>query len=282
VELNDPGNGAYAAAKEVTQKVTIYVDNLIRTSTAPKTAAINSTYDPSASASSRDAVVITLDATSTGCAIVAQRITFTSNGSCRVDFNDAGNGAYATAKQVQQTISVGTGGPKAQAELYLSSLNATKGTPLTLTSSGGTGSGAVTYSVVSGSSNCSLSAGVLSAERVGTCLVTVAKEGDVGYLAARSQASLVDVNLAGSPRATRVTGDAYVGRSVAMTIIGSGFYGLPSVVSGVRDTKIAVSGVSGSSLRITVTAIKGAPIGVHTLTLRFSRGQKSSVLYTLR
>jgi hypothetical protein len=282
VELNDPGNGAYAAAKEVTQKITIYTANLIHPSTAPKTGAINGTYYASATASSHDAVVISLDATSTGCGLVVQRVTFTSDGFCRVDFNDAGDGAYGPAKQIQKTITVGAGGQKAQAELYLSSLNATKGVPLTLTSSGGSGSGAVTYRVDSGTSNCSLTAGVLSAQGVGDCAVTVSKAADGGYLSTQSVASLVNVNLAGSPRALRTSGTALRGRTVTLEFVGTGFYGRPTAVSSSADTRVNVSSVSGTAVRVSVATFGDAPLGVHDLTLRFAHGQRTSALYVVR
>jgi hypothetical protein len=117
VDFNDPGNGAFAAASEVQQKISVNAANLIHASLAPAAGTINGSYAASASATSGDTVVITLDATSSGCSISKSDVTFTGNGYCRIDFNDPGNGAFSGAAQVQQVIIVGNGGPKAQGAL---------------------------------------------------------------------------------------------------------------------------------------------------------------------
>jgi hypothetical protein len=282
VDFNDPGNGAFAAASEVQQSIEIYAANLIHTSTAPAAGTINGSYDASASATSGDSVVITLDATSTGCSIAKSDVTFTGNGYCRVDFNDAGNGAFSGAAQVQQVIIVGNGGPKAQAPLYLTSLNGTKFNKLTLTSSGGSGSGAVSYTATSGTAGCTISGNVLSAKSVGTCLVTVTKAADSVYAAVQSYATTVTFNLAKSPVAKRVSAAVRTGRSNRVTIIGANFYGQPRIISSARDTKIGVVSDTGSALSIVITVYPGAPVGIHTMKLTFPHGQVTSVLYNQR
>ncbi|MGB8197106.1 MAG: glycosyl hydrolase, partial [Acidimicrobiales bacterium] len=77
---------------------------------APTTAAVGgATYTPSATASSGDIVAITLDGTSTGCALTTGVVSFTAVGTCVIDFNDPRSGtsdAYTSAMQVQQAFSV--------------------------------------------------------------------------------------------------------------------------------------------------------------------------------
>jgi len=282
VEFNDPGNGPFAAASQVGQKVTVYAANVITASTPPSAGTINGSYNAGASATSRDTVSINLDGTSTGCSINKNVVTFTANGFCRIDFNDAGNGAFAGAAQVQQTITVGTGGPRVQSPLYLTSLDGTKYSKLTLTSSGGSGSGAVSYAVTTGTANCSLNGDVLSYTQVGTCTVTVTKAADATYLAATSSPTTVTVNLPKSPYALRVTSAVWTGRSVRTTIVGTGFYGQPRVVSSIGTTRIGVSSDNGKVLVIVVTVAKNAPRGIHTLTLTFAHGDRTSVLYNQR
>ncbi len=282
VEFNDPGNGAFAAATHVGQTITVYAANVITTSTAPSAGTINGTYNAGASATSKDVVTINLDATSTGCSISKNVVTFTANGYCRVDFNDAGNGAFAGASQVQQTIIVGNGGPRVQSPLYLTSLDGMKYSSLTLTSSGGSGSGAVTYVVTPGTANCSLKGNVLSYTQVGTCTVTVTKAADATYFAASSAPTTVTINLPKSPHAIRVTSAVWTGRMVQTTIIGTGFYGQPKVLSNIGTTRIGVSSDNGKVLVIRVTVAKTAPRGIHTLTLIFAHGDRTSVLYNQR
>jgi hypothetical protein len=86
------------------------------------------------------------------------------------------------------TLSVGT----AQAALTLTSLKGTVGSPLPLATSGGSGTGAVTYTVTNGTaSGCSVSGSSLSATSAGTCIVTATKAGDSTYVSASSVATTV-------------------------------------------------------------------------------------------
>jgi hypothetical protein len=280
IVMNDPGNGAYAAAPQIARNITVYTANILHPSTAPKTAPVNSAYQASASASSKDSVVITLDSSSVGCGIVVQRVTFTGNGLCVIDFNDPGNGAFAAAKQVQQDIEVGTGGPKIQAAIYVTSLNAIAGRTLTLSASGGSGTGAVTYLTTTGSANCSLHAGVLSYSRVGVCQVTVSKAADATYLAGSPSSATIRVNLASSPFATRVSGVVHAGQTVEAVVLGRSFYGVPRVVSNIASTKVTIVSASANRLVLRVTVARTSPHGEHTFTLVFAHGQRTSVLYT--
>jgi hypothetical protein len=278
--LNDPGNGAYAAAPQVTRNVTIYVANILKTSVAPVTAVINSSYQASATASSKDPVVITIDPLSEGCGIVVQRVTFSSDGLCRIDFNDPGNGAFTAAKQVQQIVKIGSGAPNIQAPLYITSLNAVAGRTLALKTSGGTGIGAVTFTASPGSANCSIRNGVLSYSHVGLCTVTAKKASDATYLASITASATIRVNLASSPFAIRVSSPVTAGHTQETTILGAGFYGVPRIVSSVATTKVTVVSASGTRLVVRVFVANSTPRGLHTLTLTFAHGQRTSVTYT--
>ena len=278
--LNDPGNGAFAAAPEIAQNITVYTANILHTSTAPATGVINGAYQASASASSRDSVVITLDATSVGCQIVVQRVTFTGNGLCIVNFNDPGNGAFAPSKQVQQDIEIGTGGPKLQTPLYVTSLNATYGKTLTLSVGGGSGTSPVVWVTTAGSANCSLHGHALSYSRVGVCQVQATKGPDATYLAGNPAFATIHVNLASSPFANRVSGAVTAGHTDQAIVLGTGFYGVPRVVSNVASTRVTVVSASADRLVLRVLVAKNSPRGMHTFTLTFSHGQRTSVIYS--
>jgi hypothetical protein len=102
-------NGVGAAA---TQAFTLNVigqsPQSITPSTPPASASVGGpTYTPSATASSGLPVAITLDSSSTGCALSSGGVvSFTGAGACVIDFNQAGNAAYAPAPLVQQSIPV--------------------------------------------------------------------------------------------------------------------------------------------------------------------------------
>lgn len=72
----------------------------------------------------------------------------------------------------------------AQSPLTVTSLAGHVGTPLTLSTSGGSGSGHVTYVVSNGTAaTCAIAQGVLTVSRAGTCIVTATKSSDATYLA---------------------------------------------------------------------------------------------------
>jgi hypothetical protein len=285
VDFNDAGNGAFAPAGEVQQSVKVYSANTIYASTPPAAGTIHGSYSAHASATSGDTVDITLSSASTGCSIYKGKVTFIDNGYCKVDFNDAGNGAFAAANEVQQTITVGTGGLQTQSNLYLFTTGGSYGRTLALTSSGGSGTGAVSFTVTTiGTAGCSISGSTLSATRVGTCTVTVTKAADTSYKSATSAATTVTIaaHYPKKPKATRMGSAVLTGRTVRTSIIGSGFYGHPRVLSNVFGTRVAVTRDSGRVLSIRVTVAAGTRRGVHTFTVIFAHGERTSVRYNQR
>ena len=286
VDFNDAGNGAFAAAAQVRKSIKVYAANVIHPSQAPAAGTINGTYKASASATSGDKVVITLDATSTGCSIVKKVVTFIANGVCEVDFNDAGNGAFAAAAQVRQSITVGTGNPKVQATLTLTSVRGIVGHTLTLTSQGGSGTGGLKYAVTSvGTAGCSISGTALRAARAGTCKVTVTKAADATYAAAHSATTTVNfthVVVRTGPHAVWVHGHGVAGRSVMITIGGSGFYGQPRITSNEVGTRAVVTRDTGRLLTVRVTVRAGSRAGWHTFTIRLANGKSCKVNYVVK
>jgi hypothetical protein len=282
VNFNDPGNGAFAAASEVQHDIKVYSANTIDPSTPPAAGIIHGSYAPSATVTSGNTVVITLDGSSTGCSISKGVVTFTDNGVCRINFNDVGNGAFAAAHEVQQDITVGTGNPRAQATLVLTSKRFIDGRSMNLTSVGGSGSGAVSYAVTdSGTAGCFIEGSVLKANRAGTCTVTVKKSADSLYDAATSSATTVTV-VPVRPRAMRMTSAVWTGQTVSTQIIGSEFYGLPRVLTSASGTRVSVLHDNGHVLTIRVRVKSHTTRGVHVFTLVFAHGQRTSIRYVQR
>jgi hypothetical protein len=109
LSFNDAGNANYNAATQVQQTFTVgkFANSITVTSTAPSSAtAGGASYFPSASALSGDPVAIT-SATLSICTISGTAVSFNANGTCTLNFNDAGSPTYAAAAQVQQTFAVG-------------------------------------------------------------------------------------------------------------------------------------------------------------------------------
>jgi hypothetical protein len=282
VNFNDPGNGAFAAASQVQRSVKVYASNIIYPSTPPAAGTVNETYKPHAYATSGDTVSITLNSSSTGCSLKSGEVTFTGNGVCVIDFNDPGNGAFATAKEVTQSITIGSGNPKSQGTITITSTSAIYGHPLTMTSTGGSGDGAVSFAVTSpGTAECAISGDLLTSARAGTCVVTALKAADGTYAAASSLATTVTI-LPPPPHALRVNTALWSGRTMNALIIGSGFYGRPLIVSDLVGTSAVVAHDNGRVLTIRVVVARGSRSGEYRFIIIFAHGQRTSLRYTLR
>jgi hypothetical protein len=125
--------------------------------------------------------------------------------SCSADSSCGLGGYYATPPGTFQALVTDmTPLFSAQAALSLTSTHGKVGTALKLTTSGGSGSGGVTYSVVDGSAKgCAISGSALSATSGGTCVVTATKAGDSTYSSKTASAS-VAMALPAKPRALTV------------------------------------------------------------------------------
>jgi hypothetical protein len=74
------------------------------TSTIPSP--VTATYTPTATSTSGLPVAITLDASSTGCALASGVVSFPGSGTCVIDANQAGDGTWAAAAQTQQAFAI--------------------------------------------------------------------------------------------------------------------------------------------------------------------------------
>ena len=176
--------------------------------------------------------------------------------------------------------------PVAQASLRITTLSGTLGTALTLVTSGGSGSGAVSFTVTNATATgCRITGSSLTATGAGKCLVTAKKAADTTYLAASSSATTVRFTAKVIPvhlHATRVHHYARVGRTVTMTIVGTGFYGKPTITSNEAGTRAVVTHDSGKLLTVRVTVRAGSRKGKHTFTIRQANGRSCRVYYLVK
>jgi hypothetical protein len=209
--------------------------------------------------------------TSTGLVAVG---TATANGTVTITFSS------------DPTFLVSHTTPVAQAPLRITTLSGTVGTALTLVTSGGSGSGAVSFTVTNATATgCRITGSSLTATGAGKCLVTAKKAADTTYLAASSSATTVRFTAKVIPvhlHATRVHHYARVGRTVTMTIVGTGFYGKPTITSNEAGTRAVVTHDSGKLLTVRVTVRAGSPKGKHTFTIRLANGKSCRIYYLVK
>jgi hypothetical protein len=121
----------------------------------------------------------------------------------------------------------------------------------------------------------------LTVTSVGTCFVTATKAASITNLAVSFSATTVTFVVPG-PKATRVAGAVWVGKRTTVTILGSGFFGRPRVISNVAGITARVTRDTGRSLTVVVTVRSGVTTGVHGFTIILANGKRASVKYNLR
>jgi hypothetical protein len=154
------------------------------------------TMTPSGGSSTGAITYAIVGGTATGCALAnssaTNTITASTIGTCLIQGTKAEdtNNFVVTSSNVTFTFSRAT-----QSALTITNSAATYGTPLTLATSGGSGSGAITYSVTSGP--CTVSNNTtLNYSAAGTCVLTATKAQDNDYSALTSAARSIVVNQA--------------------------------------------------------------------------------------
>jgi hypothetical protein len=168
----------------------------------------------------------------------------------------------------------------AQSALTITTLSGTVGTALTLVTSGGSGTGALTFSVTNGTaSGCAVSGSSLTAASAGTCRVTATRAADATHLTVSSPRTTVTLAAKALPVTLKVRGHAVAGKTVTLTISGSGFYGRPTVTAHAGTTAV-VTHVTGTLLTVKVTVKAGSRNGVYTFTIRLANGKSYKVKYT--
>jgi hypothetical protein len=119
----------------------------------------------------------------------------TSIGTSAVVYNNQASYPFSPASVDQTLYAQWAALTPQMPALAVSSTAGTFGTPLLLTTTGGTGDGAVTFSATNGTATgCSISSGSLSSTSFGTCSVTATKAADITYDSATSSATTVTLD----------------------------------------------------------------------------------------
>jgi hypothetical protein len=141
-----------------------------------------------------------MNGTASGCVVSGTSLSTSSAGTCLVTATKAADGTYDSASSAATTITFAL---EVQSPIEVTSTSGTVGTATALTTSGGSGTGAVNFSVANGTATgCAITAGSLSATSAGTCVVTATKAADASYSSASSTASVTFAKAKAAPSAT--------------------------------------------------------------------------------
>jgi uncharacterized repeat protein (TIGR01451 family) len=127
------------------------------------------------------------------CAVSGSTLTATGVGSCTVTATRAGDANYLPATaSVEVNVAQA---PQAALSVAATPSTVVLGTTSALSTSGGSGTGALTYAVTSGAGVCSLNGSTLTGTGIGQCTVTATKAADANHLAASATTTVVVENL---------------------------------------------------------------------------------------
>jgi hypothetical protein len=186
IVADQAGNGStWDNAQTVPRSFTVTPGNqtVSMTSTQPSNAKVNgATYTPTGTATSGLDVAITIDASSTlVCSIDAGVVSFLATGTCRVNFDQAGDTNWNAAGQTHQSIAVARGDQTILITTPPPGSAVVGGpvyTPAATTPSGLT----VAFTIAPSSSGvCSITGTDISFLGVGTCLVYANQAGDADW-----------------------------------------------------------------------------------------------------
>jgi len=201
-------------------------------------------------------------------------VTITTTGTCGLTATDS-------TRVLTTALSTSVDSQGAQAALSVTSLTGYLGSPLTLTTSGGSGTGAVTYiATVGTATGCVVTGTSLAVTSLGTCIVTATKAASTTNLAASSVATTVTFVIPG-PQPKRVIGFVTAGKTKTITISGMYFSGRPTIKSHAGTTAI-VTKDTGKLLTVRVTVKAGSRNGIFTFTITNPNGKSGKVKYVQR
>lgn len=148
------------------------------------------------SATSSSSLAVSFSSTTTSvCTVSGTALTLSSAGTCTVKADQAGNTTYSAATTVSKDITVSPAVTKVAQSTLVAVATPASVAPSgssTLSSTGGSGSGLVTFAVTTGT--CTISGTTLTApSTAGSCTVTATKATDTTYLVANSAPASVTI-----------------------------------------------------------------------------------------
>ncbi len=223
IDANQTSNGNYSAASQA--QVTVLVNKASQTIhfTAPATPR---TYAPglnimlsATGGASGNAVVFTLDESSTGAATIASNIlTVTAAGTLVIDANQAGNGNYTNATQAQVTVVVNKASQTIHCTAPATPQTYAPGLNIPLNATGGGSSNAVIFTLDESSTGAgTIASNTLTVTAAGTLVIDANQAGNGNYTAAaQAQVSVVIAKAAATIELSNLS-QIYSGSAEAVT-----------------------------------------------------------------
>ena len=191
-----------------------------------------------------------------GCSVFGTTLSYTTAGTCGVTATKAADANYNLKSSSETTFTIS---PATQATLTAISTPAivAYGTTATLSSSGGSGTGAVTFSINS-STGCNITSSTTLnvSDPAGTCTVTATKAADTNYNSVTSSGLTVTLTK-GTQSTLTFTGQTVTSPATFSTLSTTGGSGTGAVTYAITSTGTADCSISGTTLSYTSTGTCG-------------------------
>ncbi len=225
----------------------------------------------------------TIPAISTVCAISGSDVILQAAGTCTLAADQSGNTTFAAAPQVIQTFAIN---PANQAAL---TANAASGTltylgTTTLSTTGGSGTGTVTFAVTTNPGNCMISGVTLTAIGIGSCVVTATQAADSQY---NSTTATVSITINQAAQATLTANAAsttltYLDTTSLSTTGGSGT-GAVSYASNngnctISGTTLTAASVGSCIITATQAADTNYLVASATVSITINRAPQATLI----
>ena len=182
IDANQAGNGKYADAPQVQRMITVSGIPQSISLTAPARGTVRGSGHVSATGGGSGNPVV-LSVSPGVCTVSGTTVTYRAVGSCVIDANQAGNGKYADAPQVQRTIAVGK---IPQSISFTAPASGEVRSSANLWATGGGSGNPVVFSVdpSSGPGVCFVSGTTVTYAIPGSCVIDANQAGNATYAAA--------------------------------------------------------------------------------------------------
>ena len=223
------------------------------------------------------------DGTASGCVVQSGVLSVTSAGTCQVMATKGGDATYEPVSSPSTTVTFLRAN---QVTLTVATSTGSFDSPLNLVTHGGSGSGALSFSVTNGTaSGCGATGTALSATSPGTCVVRATKAGDGNYVSETSAA--VTFTFTRAAQASLVVNSpsgVFGSKASLVTTGGSGQGAVTYRILGGTALHCAVSGnlvtaASTGQCVVQVTKAQDADYlaATQTATVTFTKAPQSSV-----
>jgi hypothetical protein len=218
------------------------------------------------------------DGTAKGCALTSSTpitLSATTYGTCIVTAIKAADVNYGAVSSLAATVRFT---PLAQASLTVSSAQGTVGKPFALSSTGGSGKGAVIFDAANGTATgCTIEHAktfTLTSSSAGTCLVLARKSGDETHRATSSSRvaiRFIHPKVGAKPEVVAVTSHVSGGATTSMVLTGTGLKG-GTISTTTKGVVIRVVKSTPTSMTLSLKVSKFVRSGVYHLTVANKSG----------